>query len=48
MIWLGSDGLRVRQWLGPDDSASGNGGESQALFGYDGKALPAMSWFSRR
>jgi arabinogalactan endo-1,4-beta-galactosidase len=32
----------------PADSASGNGWENQALFGYDDKALPAMSWFSHR
>ncbi|WP_371553158.1 arabinogalactan endo-1,4-beta-galactosidase [Streptomyces sp. NBC_00554] len=32
----------------PTDSASGNGWENQALFGYDDKALPAMSWFSHR
>jgi arabinogalactan endo-1,4-beta-galactosidase len=29
----------------PTDSSSGNGWENQALFGYDDKALPAMSWF---
>lgn len=32
----------------PADAASGNGWENQALFGYDDKALPAMSWFSHR
>ncbi|WP_327351317.1 glycoside hydrolase family 53 protein [Streptomyces sp. NBC_01304] len=32
----------------PSDPASGNGWENQALFGYDDKALPAMSWFSHR
>ncbi|MGW3663048.1 glycoside hydrolase family 53 protein [Streptomyces sp. NPDC005141] len=32
----------------PADSASGNGWENQALFGFDDKALPAMSLFSHR
>ncbi|MGW3649594.1 glycoside hydrolase family 53 protein [Streptomyces sp. NPDC000878] len=32
----------------PTDSSSGNGWENQALFGYDDKALPAMTWFSHR
>ncbi|MEU9287156.1 arabinogalactan endo-1,4-beta-galactosidase [Streptomyces sp. NPDC048275] len=32
----------------PTDAASGNGWENQALFGYDDKALPAMSQFSHR
>ena len=27
----------------PADSASGNGWENQALFGYDDRALPAMA-----
>jgi arabinogalactan endo-1,4-beta-galactosidase len=32
----------------PADSTSGNGWENQALFGFDDKALPAMSLFSHR
>ncbi|MEU9211060.1 arabinogalactan endo-1,4-beta-galactosidase [Streptomyces sp. NPDC048415] len=32
----------------PTDAGSGNGWENQALFGFDDKALPAMSWFSHR
>ncbi|BAC69034.1 arabinogalactan endo-1,4-beta-galactosidase [Streptomyces avermitilis] len=32
----------------PADAASGNGWENQALFGYDDKALPAMTLFSHR
>ena len=32
----------------PADATSGNGWENQALFGFDDKALPAMSWFSHR
>ncbi|WP_437089580.1 glycosyl hydrolase 53 family protein [Streptomyces sp. enrichment culture] len=32
----------------PADPASGNGWENQALFGYDDRALPAMSWFGHR
>jgi arabinogalactan endo-1,4-beta-galactosidase len=32
----------------PTDAASGNGWENQALFGYDDRALPAMSLFNRR
>ncbi|MGW2781172.1 glycosyl hydrolase 53 family protein [Streptomyces populi] len=32
----------------PADAASGNGWENQALFGFDDKALPAMSVFSHR
>jgi arabinogalactan endo-1,4-beta-galactosidase len=32
----------------PADPSSGNGWENQALFGYDDRALPAMSWFGHR
>lgn len=32
----------------PTDATSGNGWENQALFGFDDKALPAMSVFSHR
>jgi arabinogalactan endo-1,4-beta-galactosidase len=32
----------------PADSTSGNGWENQALFGFDDKALPAMSLFGHR
>jgi arabinogalactan endo-1,4-beta-galactosidase len=32
----------------PTDATSGNGWENQALFGFDDKALPAMSLFSHR
>ncbi|KAB1988899.1 glycoside hydrolase family 53 protein [Streptomyces triticiradicis] len=32
----------------PADASSGNGWENQALFGFDDKALPAMSVFSHR
>ncbi|MFD7302649.1 glycosyl hydrolase 53 family protein [Streptomyces pharetrae] len=32
----------------PTDPSSGNGWENQALFGYDDRALPAMTWFSHR
>ncbi|MEV5886064.1 arabinogalactan endo-1,4-beta-galactosidase [Streptomyces sp. NPDC052020] len=32
----------------PADPSSGNGWENQALFGYDDRALPAMTWFSHR
>lgn len=32
----------------PTDGASGNAFENQALFGYDDRALPSMSWFRHR
>jgi arabinogalactan endo-1,4-beta-galactosidase len=32
----------------PDDPTSGNGWENQALFDYDGRALPAIEVFGRR
>lgn len=32
----------------PTDASSGNGWENQALFGYDDRALPSMSWFGHR
>ncbi|MFF7331303.1 glycosyl hydrolase 53 family protein [Streptomyces sp. NPDC008150] len=32
----------------PTDASSGNGWENQALFGYDDRALPAMTWFGHR
>ncbi|MFF1280382.1 glycosyl hydrolase 53 family protein [Streptomyces sp. NPDC058299] len=32
----------------PADATSGNGWENQALFGYDDRALPSLSWFSHR
>ncbi|MFJ7151477.1 arabinogalactan endo-beta-1,4-galactanase [Streptomyces sp. NPDC100445] len=32
----------------PADATSGNGWENQALFGYDDRALPSMSWFRHR
>jgi arabinogalactan endo-1,4-beta-galactosidase len=32
----------------PTDANSGDAWENQALFDYDDKALPAMTWFSHR
>ncbi|MFF1461105.1 arabinogalactan endo-beta-1,4-galactanase [Streptomyces sp. NPDC058330] len=32
----------------PADPSSGNAWENQAVFGYDGKLLPAAGWFSHR
>ncbi|MFB0614668.1 glycosyl hydrolase 53 family protein [Streptomyces sp. AGS-58] len=32
----------------PADATSGNGWENQALFGYDDRALPSLSWFGHR
>ncbi|MEU0050436.1 glycosyl hydrolase 53 family protein [Streptomyces sp. NPDC006309] len=32
----------------PADATSGNGWENQALFGYDDRALPSLSWFNHR
>lgn len=32
----------------PADPASGNAWENQALFGYDGRLMPAARWFAHR
>ncbi|MFC1232561.1 arabinogalactan endo-beta-1,4-galactanase [Streptomyces sp. Sce081] len=46
--WEATWTARTGNGWDPADPASGNGWENQALFGYDDRALPAMSWFGHR
>ncbi|MER5843039.1 arabinogalactan endo-1,4-beta-galactosidase [Streptomyces prasinus] len=46
--WEATWTARTGNGWDPADPASGNGWENQALFGYDDRGLPAMSWFGHR
>ncbi|SDD15302.1 glycoside hydrolase family 53 protein [Streptomyces prasinopilosus] len=46
--WEATWTARTGNGWDPADPSSGNGWENQALFGYDDRALPAMSWFGHR